>query len=160
MEYTTEQWYDLLLLGLAWRAPEEDGVVRQYGNGILHGLQHAGICTEKERIAVAKRADLALLVYQKSESVRVGRGHQGLRQTWDASKKDLLLLRPAANQLLNYAAILGSGKTTAYRLVITPVGHYYASLIAPRYAEVINKERFLVGWKLYSNSMRGLHTDR
>jgi hypothetical protein len=145
------QVYDLLLMGLFWLGDTEKAQSQRRSiSPVLYALRELGLLTENERKSLRKDQYFAGLVLGKTEVFRecfdLDRLETKNRELIATGSQHLVMIVSGYSETsMDRTKVLGPN---GYRFLVTRVGAQYVADVAPGYAHLLNKERFLTAHRI------------
>lgn len=152
-KFTTDELFELLLLGMMWRA--EERVLLQQCSGIYQTLVFARVLTAAQREALARDYKLLTKIANEATQVKVGRTNLAAaqREVGDVKKPLVVLLN--YREMFLHGMLLGS--RVDYKLFITPSGTQQAKAFEARYKDIVTREQFFAAWDVYVSTNSATH---
>lgn len=153
-----EGLYNLFLMGLTWLREDNPDVLARRGASVFSSFEHATPVFKSARRLTEMSWELMELVCAHSivHEAEKPPGKRELRQIIvESEMHNIVLVSPQSE--LTPQTLFGASDC---RHVITDAGMTYAMQAAAPYAEIVNRDTFLQGWRKYKVGMTSLNTKR
>ena len=151
---TTEQLYDLFLLGL-WRLRQErEDILARTATSVFGAYIGASVITKTQRKAIAIDYKLVTLAMGNAEIIKAARKprKQKIVELIGGLDKHLVVLI-VPEESPNFTKFFGP---KGYEIVITDTGIAHAAGVERKYADLVTAEKFFTGWLAHKRTAAAL----
>lgn len=148
---TTEQLYDLFLLGM-WRLRQErEDILTRTATSVLGAYVGASVITKSQREALTKDYKLVTLVMKNANLIKGDRRpfkSKIVELIGELNEHLIVLITP--EESTNFTKFFGKSKRKdnrdVYEFVITNSGIAHAASVESRYTDLVSPEKYFRGW--------------
>jgi hypothetical protein len=150
--FSSQELYEMALLGLAWMRIKSPNVLGRTGSSIMWALYHAGVIGDPINEGISGDPKLIAMAMRNAKYWGYGTPNKKRLKYFIAnSRYELLTLTPGG---LVYDKLFGGPE--GHRHVISEMGIAHAMSVAWKHEGVIDFDGFCVGWDIYARKVSGM----